>query len=144
MNPDPNSKWGKYMLAQVEEIFDTYKDMDGLFIDQICYHSYDYSKDDGKTMVYNQSVFDTHQTSCRMMKKIAEILKKRDKTCFGNGPYNIEVMKNIDGVMSEGSLSGLAKYSYLCLEKPVMIFLARARVDNENSFTAFIQGIEQG
>ncbi|HJZ40268.1 MAG TPA: PAS domain S-box protein [Bacteroidales bacterium] len=29
-------------------------------------------------------------------------------------------------------------------EKPVMIFLARARVDNENSFTAFIQGFEQG
>lgn len=27
-------------------------------------------------------------------------------------------------------------------EKPVMIFLARARVDSENSFTAFIQGIE--
>ncbi len=121
MNPDPDSKWGDSMLKQVEEIFDTYEDMDGLFIDQICYHSYDYSKDDGRTMVDNKPVSDTHEASCRMMAKIAAILKRRNKTSFANGPYNIEVARCVDGIMSEGSMAGLAKYSYLCLEKPVMV-----------------------
>jgi hypothetical protein len=121
MNPDSRLAWGREMLRQVEEIFDVYEDLDGLFIDQLCYHSYDYSRDDGETMVENRAVFDTHRASLEMMEKIGAILKRRHKTSFANGPYNIEIMKYADGIMSEGSLACLAKYSFMCLEKPVMI-----------------------
>jgi len=121
MNPDPASRWGKFILRQADELFDTYRDLDGFFIDQVCYHNYDYARDDGRSLVENRPVYDTHAASCRMMARVARILKRRDKTCFINGPYNIEVMRDADGVMSEGSVAGLAKYSYMCLEKPVMI-----------------------
>jgi hypothetical protein len=121
MNPDMRRAWGKEILRQAEEIFDVYEDLDGLFIDQLCYHSYDYSRDDGETMVESQPVFDTHRTGLEIMEKIGEILRRKDKTCFANGPYNIEIMRYADGIMSEGSMAGLAKYSLMCLEKPVMI-----------------------
>lgn len=121
MNPDVNQAWGKEMLRQAEELFDVYEDLDGLFIDQLCYHSYDYSRDDGHTLVENAPVFDTHRTSMEMMEKLGALMRRRGKTSFANGPYNIEIMKYIDGIMSEGSMAGLAKYSYMCLEKPVMI-----------------------
>ncbi|OGV47328.1 MAG: hypothetical protein A2017_09200 [Lentisphaerae bacterium GWF2_44_16] len=121
MNPDPDTEWGRFVLKQVDELFEEYPELDGLFIDQMCYHSSDYGRDDGRTMINNAPVYDTHEASMRMMEKIAEKLKSRNKTCFANGPYNFEIMKYADGIMSEGSLSGLAKYSYACLNKPVMV-----------------------
>jgi hypothetical protein len=134
MNPDPDSKWGRHVLKQAEDIFKIYKDMDGLFIDQICYHNYDYAQDDGQTLVCNRRTFDTHAASCRMMDQVHAILKKYRKTCFANGPYNIEVMRHVDGIMSEGSLAGLAKLSYMCLDRPVMILTyGKFSVDFENT-----------
>ena len=121
MNPDIEKAWGQFIVKQAEDIFDTYEDLDGFFIDQMCYHSYDYSCDDGVTLVENEPVYDTHRSSLAIMEKLGEILHRRKKSAFANGPYNIEIMKYADGIMSEGSLSGLAKYSYMCLEKPVMI-----------------------
>jgi len=121
MYPDPDCKWGEHMVQEAEKILDAYADLDGFFIDQLCYHSYDYSKDDGMTMINNRPVADTHWPAMRMMERIAALLKQRGKTSFANGPYNLEIMQYADGIMSEGSLAGLAKYSFMCLEKPVMV-----------------------
>ncbi len=130
MNPAPDTEWGKFVLKQVDELFDQYPDLDGLFIDQMCYHAYDTGRDDGRSMINNTPVYDTHAASMEMMKKIAEKLCARNKTCFANGPYNFEIMKYADGIMSEGSLSGLAKYSYACLNKPVMVLTYNALAED--------------
>lgn len=119
--PDPRSKWGQYVLQQLEALFQTYPDLDGIFFDQLCYRTYDFSKDDGMTLVHNRACLDTHAVFPEMVARVVEVLRRYGKTAFTNGPYNVEVQKGLDGIMCEGDVEGLAKYSHMCLAKPVMI-----------------------
>ena len=121
MNPDPATKWGRHVLAQARRMFAVFPELSGLFFDQLCYRTLDFSRDDGVTMFQNRPCFDTHTVFPRMVQAVLKILRSKGRTVFANGPYNIEVQKGIDGLMSEGSVEGLAKYGYICLAKPLMI-----------------------
>ncbi len=121
MNPDPRSRWGRDMLRQLETMFKTYPELDGIFLDQLCYRAYDFSRDDGVTMLHNRPCFDTRAVAPAMVEKIAALLRRYKRTAFANGPNCIEVQKGLDGIMAEGRLAGLAQYAHICLAKPVMI-----------------------
>jgi len=121
LNPDPASKWGRHILAQLERAFRECPECAGVMFDQTCYHSYDFSRDDGMTMLNNRPCFDTHGAYLAMKDKVVKILRKYGKTTFTNGPYNVEIQRGLDGIMAEGGLVEMvAMFSYMTLAKPMM------------------------
>lgn len=129
MRPDPESRWGRAMLRQLDALFKTYPALSGIFLDQACYRTYDFASADGRTMLANRPCFDTHTVFPRMVERIVRILRRHGRTAFTNGPYCIEAQKGLDGIMSEGRIPGIAQYAYMGLDKAVMILTYGAALD---------------
>ena len=121
INPLPGSRWERHILDQAERLFDTYPLMAGLFVDQLCYRFWDYSRDDGMTMVNNRPVYNCHLSLIPILEKLHAILKRRGKTTFGNGPTTIEAQRHIDGIMAEHRLDFLASQAHVALAKPLVM-----------------------
>jgi len=128
MNPDPMSKWGKYIIHQANNLIKKYPEIDGIFYDRMDYWNYDLAHDDGITMIDNRPF-----AMEKINEQIFQIFHKNNKGIWGNGPSSIEVCKNLDGIMAETSLSMLQKIQFLGLVRPI-IFLAydRNAKDTEN------------
>ena len=122
MNPDPKYRWFKHLLQQVEGLLAKYPNCDGLFLDRADYRELDFSHDDGVTMVGNKPCHMIGFGFQKAMEQIADILHRRGKAIWTNGPTSIEATKHIDGVMAEGHPFWLKTLQYLCLVRP-LIFL---------------------
>ena len=120
MNSDPSTSYGKEVLDMIDRLSRVYPNMDGVFLDQLCYNALDFAHDDGITMYKNKPVYTLWHCYEKPVKKLADKLHQQGKLIFGNGAYNIEVQKDIDGIMAEGVswLAGVAKY--LCICKPLL------------------------
>lgn len=120
MNADPATSFGKKMRRDINSLLKVYPQLDGIFLDQLCYDAIDYSQDDGLTMVNNQPVYKLWHCYEKPVKQLANIMHKRGKLIFANGPYNVEAQQEMDGIMAEGA-SWLAEIvKYLCIAKPLL------------------------
>ena len=57
------------------------------------------------------------------VRKLASAVHRRGKVVYANGPHNVQVQKDMDGLMAEGSSWLADSVKYLCIAKP-LIFLA--------------------
>ena len=120
INPDPNLAYGRDLLDEVQKFFELFPELAGVFIDQVCYSHFDYSKDDGQTMVDNRRCQFTLHSYLRLHEKLWAFLKSRGKTSWANGPYCPSIQKDMDGIMAEGTCEQLA---FLALAKPLVLCL---------------------
>lgn len=120
MNPDPSGKWGRYIIAQADDLMKKYPEIDGIFYDRLDYWNYDYAHDDGVTMINSKSTYMLGFALEKINEKIFDIFHKNKKGIWGNGPTSIEVCKNLDGIMAEGYIHNLYKIQHLGLKKPII------------------------
>ncbi len=130
MNPDPMSKWGKYIIGQAKDLIEKYPMIDGVFYDRMDYWEYDFAHDDGITMIDDKSAYMLGFALEKINETIFDIFHKNKKGIWGNNPTSIEVCKNLDGIMAEIHPSALCKIQYLGLVKPI-IFLTKDRTPKE-------------
>jgi len=123
VNADPQTKFGREMLDMIDRFVAMYPEMDGVFVDQLCYDFIDTAHDDGITMYKNKPAYKYWHSYEKPLKKLADIIHAQGKIMTGNGPVNIEVQKDIDMHMAE-ALGWVVKY--LCIAKP-LIFLVYAK-----------------
>ena len=135
MNSDPQTKFGREMLDMVDRFVAMYPNMDGVFVDQLCYDALDTAHDDGVSMYKNKPAYKLWHCYEKPLKKLADIMHKDDKVLYANGPVNVEVQREIDGHMAEGLgwIAGALKY--LCIAKPLLFLVyARNAQDLESMF----------
>jgi hypothetical protein len=121
VNALPGTSFNKHIHEQIDKLISDYPDIDGVFLDQICYQTIDAAHDDGVSSCNNQAAAMFGYSYRETLSKLAAILHDRGKFIWGNGPFDIEVQREIDGIMAEG-ISELAEtYKYLCLTKPLLI-----------------------
>jgi hypothetical protein len=120
MNPDLKGKWGKYIIQQAKDVLKKYPEVDGIFYDRMDYWNYDFAHNDGITMIDNKPAYMLGFALEKINKKIFDIFHKSGKAIWGNDPTSIEVCKNLDGIMAEGSLRNLYKLQYLALVRPLI------------------------
>lgn len=120
MNPDPQSRWGAYIIQQAEKIIKRYPEIDGIFYDRMDYKDYDFAHSDGLTMVGGKPVYMLGFGQERINKRLFDIFHREKKGIWGNVPTSIEVCRNLDGIMAEKSLRNLLKLQYLGLARPII------------------------
>lgn len=127
MNPDPQSKWGQYIIGQAKEILYNYPEIDGIFYDRMDYRNYDFAHSDGHTMLNHKPAYMLGFAQERINEILFDLFHRKNKSIWGNGPTSIEVCKNLDGIMAEKKLSYLYKMQYLACARPI-IFLPYDRL----------------
>lgn len=120
MNADPQSKWGKYILHQAENILKEYPNIDGIFFDRMDYEDYDFAHSDNQTIVDKRPAYMLGFAQERINEKLFDLFHRNKKGIWGNGPTSIEVCKDLDGIMAEKSLGNLLKIQYLGLTRPII------------------------
>ncbi len=120
MNPDPATPWGKYILIQAEKIIKKYPDADGVFYDRMDYMDYDFSHQDGITMIDGKPAYTLGFALEKMNDTIFNIFHRNKKGIWGNGPSSIEVCKDLDGIMTEGGYKNLYRSQYMALTRPII------------------------
>ena len=121
VNALPGTSFYKHIDGQIEKFISDYPDIDGVFLDQMCYQTLDTVHDDGITGYDNKAASMFGNSYAKTLQKLSDILHGQGKLIWGNGPFDIEVQKNIDGIMAEGT-SGISEtYKYLCLTKPLLV-----------------------
>jgi hypothetical protein len=121
MNASENTAFGQFVNRKIDRFLRMYPDMDGVFLDQLCYQSIDYAHSDGKTAAHDQPVAEYGASFEYNLEKLAEQIHDAGKTIWANGPFDIEIARRIDGVMSEGSSGISESHKYLCVRKPLLI-----------------------
>jgi len=111
-----------HIMKQIDRFFALYPDMDGVFLDQLCYHMLDYSHADGLSAAGTREVARYGDSYAVPLARIAEMLHKAGKSLWANGPFSIEVAKDVDGMMSEGTGDYARTYQYMtCGSKGLLI-----------------------
>ncbi len=122
MNSDPSLPFGKDIARQTKKLLEYYPDVDGVFLDQLCYNAIDIAHNDGITMYNNKPAYSLVFCYDKNVKALCDEAHSRGKLVYSNGPYDVYVQKDIDGHMAEGSLWGCGQFQYLTIGKP-LIFL---------------------
>ena len=121
LNADPSTSFGKFMDAQIDRFLKMYSEMDGVFIDQLCYHAIDFAHSDGCTCVDGRPAYQFGISYEHAIQKLTKFIHGAGKLAWGNGPFDVEIAKYIDGMMCEGT-SGLSQgHKYLCIRKPRLV-----------------------
>ena len=120
MNPHPDMSWHQYLVDQVKQIIKRFPKIAGIFVDQLSYRFIDYGHDDGHTAIGDRAVCDTDFSNHKTLEKICEVLTEHKKCAFSNGPYNVEIQRYVDGIMSEHRLNFLGKLAYVAIAKPIL------------------------
>jgi hypothetical protein len=98
-----------------------YPAIDGVFLDQLCYQAIDYNNSDNRTSVNDKAAAEYGNSYYYNLEKLSKLLHQNNKFIWANGPFDIEIGRYCDGVMSEGT-SGISEtHKYLCLKKPLLI-----------------------
>jgi len=122
MNGDRELSFGKHLLRQAKYILEMYgEEIGGFFWDQPCYGYYDFAHSDGITMINGKPAYKISFVYEQHLKRLLPELKKRNMVIMGNGPYDIEVGKGLDAIMSEGG-GWLEHHAWLCLARPLLGF----------------------
>ncbi len=121
MNSDPAPSYGREVLSMIDKLLERYPEIDGIFLDQLCYDAVDTVHDDGVTMYRNKAAYMLRHCYEAPVSKLTEKIHHQGKLIFSNSPVNIEVQKDVDGHMAEGSsLLGGRWLKYLCIAKPLL------------------------
>jgi len=120
MNPNPAGRWGLHIINQAKEIILRYPAIDGVFYDRMDYCTYDYAHRDGSTMVDNKDTYMLGHAMESLNERLFSLFHENGISIWGNAPSSIEVCKNLDGVMAEGSVAILNKFKYLGLARPIV------------------------
>jgi hypothetical protein len=93
LNCLPETRWGQYLVDQLEGVLAMYPTLDGIFMDQ--------AADDDESYRVK-----------RMTDILAGIVESRGKWCWWNGPYMVELVEHAIGMLAEGgSIQGeMLKY----------------------------------
>lgn len=121
MNPDLSTSFGKYILEQVEKIFQYYPECDGLFYDELHFREFDMNHDDGVSCVQDKPCYNLGFAIEKLNVEIQKLVQKYNKSIWANGPTSLEVMRYIDGLMAENSWTWLGTMQYFALNKPLVL-----------------------
>lgn len=120
MNPMPGSVWSTYITEQLSSLLYHYPTIDGIFLDRIDYHAYDFAHNDSITFLRGKPAYMLATAQEKMNEILVELLHGCNKEILANGPTSIEVCKNLDGLMAEKSIKNLIKIQYLGLSRPIV------------------------
>jgi len=116
MCPDPDSPWGKNLLAEFEKMMDLYPEADGFFFDQSCYDMLDYAHDDGLSIQNGRTAYRMGWAINQISERCRKMAKARGKFMWWNGPYNIDIARFAEGMMAEaGNESQVRRIQYLTI-----------------------------
>lgn len=120
-NSSKETSFGKHIADIIEKLPGTYPEIDGVFIDQLCYPVEDLAHSDGQTGINNKPVANLDSTYYDNVKRLAELLHKENKIVWGNGSFDLQVQRHVDGLMAEGSCGVSELLKYFCLVKPLLV-----------------------
>lgn len=123
MNADIRTSFGRHLLRAGKQLLKRFPDIDGIFLDQMCYDALDFAHDDGVTWAEGRPAYRLWHCYEKQIAGLARLLHRRHKLIFGNGPNNVEVQREVDGLMAEGASWIADAVKYLCIAKP-LLFLA--------------------
>ncbi|MBQ7206281.1 MAG: hypothetical protein IJS01_00630 [Lentisphaeria bacterium] len=121
MNGLPGSRYAKHIDGMLEELFLRHPDIDGIFMDQVCYPVEDTGHDDGKTGYANRRIANVRESYYPVIEKAARMLHARGKILWVNGSFDLKVQRFADGIMAEGLHGGSEVLRYFCLDKPLLV-----------------------
>ena len=121
VNASKGGKFGEYINQMIDRFLTMYPEIDGVFLDQLCYQAIDFAHSDGRTAVNDKPAAEYGVSYEYNLEKLSRLLHNADKFIWANGPFDIEIARHCDGVMSEGT-SGISEtHKYLCFRKPLLI-----------------------
>ena len=120
-NADESTPFGQYLLKQLDHVLDVYPDLDGFFVDQLCYQAFDYAHSDGKSVRDGQRVYEYGLSLEKNFRRLADLAHAKGKLVLVNGPFDMDVAKGADGIMSEGTGTIFDTYRYICLYRPMLV-----------------------
>jgi hypothetical protein len=101
-NPYPEGEFGKYIIEQFKQLLDLFPEMDGIFLDEACYDQLDFSHDDGFSVENGKLGYRMGYAICKLTQLLCRLARERGKMIWWNGPYQIEIAREADGMMAEG------------------------------------------
>jgi len=123
MNPDPQFGFSSVILEQAEELIGRLPEMDGFHYDQSAYGWIDTAHDDGVTWLDDRPAYNMLRGYRRVGRLFRELCDRHGKLIEANGIINFRQLEEVDMLMAETSLSGLARYGPLCSQR-ALIYLA--------------------
>ena len=121
MNGMPGSRYARHIDRMLEEIFVRHPDIDGIFMDQVCYCVEDIAHNDGKTGFENKRISNLRESYYPVVEKAARMLHARGKILWVNGSFDTKIQRFADGIMAEGLGGGSEVLRYFCLDKPLLV-----------------------
>ena len=121
MNGMPGSRYARHIDRMLEKLFVRHPDIDGIFMDQVCYPVADTGHNDGKTGYANQCIANVRESYYPVVEKAARMLHARGKLLWINGCFDTKVQRYADGIMAEGLHGNSEVLRYFCLDKPLLI-----------------------
>ncbi len=142
MNSDPTSPFGRHMIQQARAMVEAYPDAAGFFWDVFGRsYMFDFTHDDGITMVNNKPVYYPEFMYQRLMREhIRPLLRSKGMLITVNKPTTVVSCEGVDGVMAyesapeEENPPWIAAQSFLGLDRHVMIISRSKEHDPEMGF----------
>ncbi|MGH9326972.1 MAG: hypothetical protein ACRD2B_09870 [Terriglobia bacterium] len=142
MNSDPASAFGQHMIQQARAMVAAYPDAAGFFWDVFGRsYMFDFTHDDGITMVNNKPVYYPEFMYQRLMRDyIRPLLRSKGMLITANKPVTIASCEGVDGIMAYESAPEVenppwtAAQSFLGLNRHVMIISRSPAHDPEMGF----------
>ena len=138
MNSDPSLPFGRDIIRQIRGMVARYPDMDGVFLDQPCYNFLDTAHDDGITAVNNRPAYMTGFNYFPHLELLSTLLHP-EKTIIGNAPFEVGILKYIDGFMAEGHGWLCDHLQYYGLAKPMFFLCSGAQRGDERALEMMFQ-----
>ena len=101
-NPFPEGEFGRYIAEQFKQLLDLYPEMDGIFMDEACYDQLDFAHDDGFSIENGRPAYRMGYAICKLTQQLCKMARERGKMIWWNGPYQVEIAREADGMMAEG------------------------------------------
>jgi hypothetical protein len=101
-NPFPDGEFGRYIADQFKQLLDLYPEMDGVFMDEACYDQLDFAHDDGFSIENGRVAYRMGYAICTLTQQLGRLARERGKMVWWNGPYQVEIAREADGMMAEG------------------------------------------
>ena len=121
LNASETTSFGQHICKMIDRFLQLYPEIDGVFLDQLCYQCLDFAHSDGRTAVNDKPAAEYGVSYEWNLAKLAEKLHSAGKFIWANGPFDIEAGKLVDGLMSEGT-SGISEtHKYLAVRKPILV-----------------------
>ena len=136
VTPARGTSFHDHLMAQIDRFFALYPELDGVFLDQLCYHMMDYAHADTMSAVGTREVARYGDACLEPLERIAKHLHESGRSLWANGPFSIEVARHVDGMMSEGTGDLARTYQYMtCGSKGLLIHsYASSCADVESMF----------